>query len=215
MKGTQRLAGAALIPLLTLGIGCNLLRSSGPPPGYFDLKLLEKDPTAATKDYVRRTSAHGIQRDEVLRAVTASSPYFDLEVGLLQQFRGIPLLGGSLYLRLDRGTGHVTRTLRNNWQGIGPSTSIQPILTADEARELALMAFPAASREDSRQEAPALKFLAPEYLPEIRTLYLAREVRLRNWYRLQEPPQLPEHRIVYVDAHTGEVLYISFNQVVE
>jgi len=210
MNGRQTLIVVPMIAALTLWAGCNLFDSSNLPSGYFDRSLLETDPTAAARDYVRRTPTHDIHPDEVLRAVIVNSS--DPEVGILQQHKSIPVYGGSLYLRLDNGTGLVTKILKDEWQEIGSSTSIQPTLTADQARTFALIGCDG-SFEDSSYVGPSLRFLAPGYLPGIDALHLAWEIHLRNDH--PEGTNLPEHLIVDVDAHTGTLLYISANQVVE
>jgi len=195
---------ATVIVALALGAGCNLLGPSALPSGRFDMKLLGQDPTAAARDYVRRTPAHGIQPDEVLRAVFIGGS--NAEVQLVQQFRRIRVLGGVLVLLVDSRSGEVLNVLTDDWQHIDPSTSIVPTLTPEQAREAALMAWPVASPEDSRGDSSSLQLIAPTYVPGLDAVRLAWGTHLRNWQL-----QPPGHWLVYVDARTGAVLYVSRN----
>ena len=197
----------AMLASVRCGEQATIPVGSSVPPGFFDLELLASDPIAAAKDYVRRTPDVGIASEDIRRAeVSIDAAY--LNTMIYQEYHGVPVAGAVLALRVDRESGRVTATIANTWQNVDSEFIAEPEIAAVRARERALAAWREASAQDSNQDTLSLEIIPKSYLPLIDAMHLAWKIHLRNWALTP-----PEHRIVYIDAHTGTLLYVGDNQI--
>jgi hypothetical protein len=140
MRGRAR---SILVGMFALS-GCGLLASADRPAGYFDLDLLARDPTAAVRDYVRRTPDEGIAPEDVLTGYISASIDYGNPVVATERFRGVPVIEAWREFSVDQKTGAVIGR-RDRWVRLSGGVTIVPAISADAAREIGIAAWPEAT----------------------------------------------------------------------
>ena len=193
-----------------------------PGVGAIDLAAFWVDPIGAMQSYAATTGV--IDPLQVRTARVGGNDYTEgtTLLRVTRHFHGIPVIGSVFHMWVVDSTGEVTE-IRMRWPYLDPALSVEATLAAEGAQEIAEDAFLHVYDFEDAESDPALRIAYSENDPSAHlvwrfVVYGVLDTTRYDPYEealgfLPLPPDVPDSYYFHIDAHTGHVLWRSFNQI--